>query len=295
MASIDLLVRVKDSEAKVKVNELQNKIRQAQQVAEQGIQLVSSNAVENAEKLNTVTTKYIDAEKRLITLKQQEYVVQEEIRDEEGKITQERQTAIRDTKSISTNYKQIQKEIEKANADTAKWTAETERLAQNAERARTAFAKSLKGSVRGGYTSGALTADEAFALNEANINAWKFFQQYIDNVRSSVSQLNEETSMFGKISDEAFAQYSAGAMSAATAQQDVQTAQYQSVESIAHNIVVMQQAFNVMNGVGVQCGVTAEEVSIFGQLSDEAFAKYSTGAMTADEANKSLKSSSSGV
>ena len=293
--SIDLLVKVRDAEAKVKVNELQNKIRQAQQVAEQGIQLVSSNAVENAEKLNTVTTKYIDAEKRLITLKQQEYVVQEEIRDEEGKITQERETAIRDTKSISTNYKQIQKEIEKANADTAKWTAQTERLAQSAERARTAFANSLKSRVGKSYTNGLVTADEALALNEANTNAWKFYQQYIDNIRSSVSQLNEETSMFGQISDSAFAQYSSGAMSAAVAQKDVNTAQEQSVEAIAHGIVTAQQFFNTMNGVGRQCGVTADEVSVFAELSDDAFHKYAGGLMSASDANKTLKNSTKEV
>lgn len=293
--TVDLLVKVQDAEAKVKLDKITNDIRKAQQLAQEGITITSSSVKEDANGLVTAITKYIDAEKRLITLKQQEYVVQEEIRDEEGKITQERETAIRDTKSISTNYKQIQKEIEKANADTAKWTAQTERLAQSAERARTAFANSLKSRVGKSYTNGLVTADEALALNEANTNAWKFYQQYIDNIRSSVSQLNEETSMFGQISDSAFAQYSSGAMSAAVAQKDVNTAQEQSVEAIAHGIVTAQQFFNTMNGVGRQCGVTADEVSVFAELSDDSFHKYAGGVMSASDANKTLKNSTKEV
>ena len=50
-----------------------------------------------------------------------------------------------------------------------------------------------------------------------------------------------------------------------------------------------QEYFNTLNGVGSSCGVTAREVSVFGEMSDEAFQKYSSGAMSADDANRSLE------
>lgn len=289
--TVDLLVKVQDAEAKVKLDKITNDIRKAQQLAKEGITITSSSVKEDANGLVTAITKYIDAEKRLITLKQQEYVVQEEIRGEEGKITQERQTAIRDTKTISTNYAQIAKELSRMEAESTKITAETERLAQNAERAKAAFAKSLTGKTRENYQNGGYSAEFASEVQSATTVAWQQYSASLTEAYQKQSQLNAETSMFGQISDSAFAQYSSGAMSAAVAQNDVNTAQEQSVESIAHGIVTAQKFFDTMNGVGQSCGITAKEVSVFGELSDDAFHKYSTGAMSADEANKSVEKS----
>ena len=293
--TVDLLVKVQDAEAKVKLDKITNDIRKAQQLAQEGITITSSSVKEDANGLVTAITKYIDAEKRLITLKQQEYVVQEEIRDEEGKITQERQTAIRDTKTISTNYAQIAKELSRMEAESAKITAETERLAQNAERAKAAFAKSLTGKTRENYQNGGYSAEFASEVQSATTVAWQQYSSSLTEAYQKQSQLNAETSMFGQISDSAFAQYSSGAMSAAVAQKDVNTAQEQSVEAIAHGIVTAQQFFNTMNGVGRQCGVTADEVSVFAELSDDAFHKYAGGLMSASDANKTLKNSTKEV
>lgn len=293
--TVDLLVKVQDAEAKVKLDKITNDIRKAQQLAQEGITITSSSVKEDANGLVTAITKYIDAEKRLITLKQQEYVVQEEIRDEEGKITQERQTAIRDTKTISTNYAQITKELSRMEAESAKITAETERLAQNAERAKAAFAKSLTGKTRENYQNGGYSAEFASEVQSATTVAWQQYSASLTEAYQKQSQLNAETSMFGQISDSAFAQYSSGAMSAAVAQKDVNTAQEQSVESIAHGIVTAQKFFDTMNGVGRQCGVTADEVSVFAELSDDAFHKYAGGLMSASDANKTLKNSTKEV
>jgi TP901 family phage tail tape measure protein len=293
--TVDLLVKVQDAEAKVKLDKITNDIRKAQQLAQEGITITSSSVKEDANGLVTAITKYIDAEKRLITLKQQEYVVQEEIRNEEGKITQERQTAIRDTKTISTNYAQIAKELSRMEAESAKITAETERLAQNAERAKAAFAKSLTGKTRENYQNGGYSAEFASEVQSATTVAWQQYSASLTEAYQKQSQLNAETSMFGQISDSAFAQYSSGAMSAAVAQKDVNTAQEQSVEAIAHGIVTAQQFFNTMNGVGRQCGVTADEVSVFAELSDDAFHKYAGGLMSASDANKTLKNSTKEV
>lgn len=293
--TVDLLVKVQDAEAKVKLDKITNDIRKAQQLAQEGMTITSSSVKENADGLVTAITKYIDAEKRLITLKQQEYVVQEEIRDEEGKITQERQTAIRDTKTISTNYAQIAKELSRMKAESAKITAETERLAQSAERAKAAFAKSLTGKTRENYQNGGYSAEFASEVQSATTVAWQQYSASLTEAYQKQSQLNAETSMFGQISDSAFAQYSSGAMSAAVAQKDVNTAQEQSVESIAHGIVTAQKFFDTMNGVGRQCGVTADEVSVFAELSDDAFHKYAGGLMSASDANKTLKNSTKEV
>jgi ribosomal protein S24E len=53
--------------------------------------------------------------------------------------------------------------------------------------------------------------------------------------------------------------------------------------------------WNTFHNIGVECGVTANDVSVFGRLSDEAFAQYSSGAMSADAANESLRSSTKSV
>ena len=104
---------------------------------------------------------------------------------------------------------------------------------------------------------------------------------------SGAMQAGQAMSMFAQISDEAFKEYTAGAISAEQAMQNLTTASMISTQD-------WQQMWNTFHNIGVECGVTANDVSVFGRLSDEAFAQYSSGAMSADAANESLRNSRSG-
>jgi TP901 family phage tail tape measure protein len=101
---------------------------------------------------------------------------------------------------------------------------------------------------------------------------------------SGAMKAGEAMSMFAQISDEAFKAYSAGTISAEQAMKNLTTASMYSTQD-------WQQMWNTFHNIGVECGVTANDVSVFGKLSDEAFAQYSTGAMSADAANASLRGS----
>lgn len=134
------------------------------------------------------------------------------------------------------------------------------------------------------------SVSEKTGVNWAEKQAQAYGKAIIEQERleRSFSRITASASSFASLTDTAFAQYSKGVMSAAEAtEQSARSAQYSSQ--------TWQQYYNILNGVGQSCGITAKEVSVFGELSDEAFRKYSTGAMSAGAANKSLESSSSSV
>ena len=105
-----------------------------------------------------------------------------------------------------------------------------------------------------------------------------------EELERSFTKITASVSSFASLSDQAFQQYSTGAMSAAKATEE-------SARAVQISAKDWQAMWNTFHNIGVECGVTANDVSVFGRLSDEAFAQYSSGAMTAEEANKTLRPS----
>lgn len=123
---------------------------------------------------------------------------------------------------------------------------------------------------------------KATAIIEKQGVAWQNAYSKSEQLLSSFEKISKETSVFGKLSENAFSSYSKGIL---TAKEAVETTN----NTIQYSSQFWQDYYNSIVGVGKQCGVTREEVSVFGELSDSAFEKYSTGAMSANDANKELE------
>lgn len=102
--------------------------------------------------------------------------------------------------------------------------------------------------------------------------------------RLAQSTEKARSSLERSLSGEAFSNYKKGIIS-------LDEAIAQTSRTVQYSSSTWQSYYNSLSGISQQCGVTAKEVSVFGQLSDEAFDKYSSGAMSADAANKSLETS----
>ena len=209
--SLDLRVSILDSKAKVELKEIDGKIQQIQRRAEKGINLVSSV----------------------------------ETRDASGKL-----------KSIVETYKDAADKIE----------VYSQRINKAGS---VSFSVSEKSGVQ-------------WAEKQAQAYGKAIIEQ--EKLERSFTKITASVSSFSSLSDTAFAQYSKGAMSAAEATE-------QSAKAAQYSAQTWQRYYDTLNGVGQSCGVTAREVSVFGELSDTAFAQYSTGAMSAAEANLSLEKS----
>ena len=109
-----------------------------------------------------------------------------------------------------------------------------------------------------------------------------------EELERSFTKITASVSSFASLSDQAFQQYSTGAMSAAKATEE-------SARAVQISARDWQAMWNTFHNIGVECGVTANDVSVFGRLSDDAFNLYSTGAMSADAANQSLRASAEDV
>ena len=209
--SLDLRVSILDAEAKVELKEIDGKIQQIQKRAAKGINLVSSVETRDASgKLKGVVDTYKDAADKMEVYSQ--------------RINNAGKVSFSVTEKSGTNWAEKQ----------------------------------------------------AQAYGRAIIKQ--------EELGRSFTKITASVSSFASLSDTAFAQYSKGVMTAAEATE-------QSAKSAQYSSQTWQQYFNTLNGVGQTCGVTAQEVSVFGQLSEEAFAQYSTGAMSADAANESLRNS----
>lgn len=219
----ELYIKVKDAEAKAKIAQVDKQVQNLEQRFAKSFTVST-----NAKGLDTAIEKFVDAEGRLVTLKQQEVEVTRKITDETGKQRKIKEIEVQETKSVSTNYAEIarlQKQITKE-------TEQQEQATRRLEEAQKRFQASLTGSIRTSYKNGSIDGEQAARLQDA-LNS--FHSQY--------------------------------------------------------STKYWQDYWNGISGIGDRAKITAQEVSIFGQLSDEAFQKYSTGAMTADEANKSVEKS----
>lgn len=123
---------------------------------------------------------------------------------------------------------------------------------------------------------------KATAIIEKQGVAWQNAYSKSEQLLSSFEKISKETSVFGELSENAFSSYSKGIL---TANEAIETTN----NTLQYSSNYWQDYYNSLVGVGKQCGVTSKEVSVFGELSDSAFKKYSTGAMSANDANKELE------
>lgn len=235
--SIEIVARVNGSQAKAEVSAIDEQIKKVQDRARSGIHLSSSTTRDENNSIRKLVDTYRTADNEI-----QKYALS---------ISKSGKTAFSFTSTVDINaIERQEKAIEKA------------LLAQEK------LQRSLTGNRITSQTS-------MFAeIPQANFEAYT----------SGAMQAGQAMSMFAQISDEAFKEYTAGAISAEQAMQNLTTASMISSQD-------WQQMWNTFHNIGVECGVTANDVSVFGRLSDEAFAQYSSGAMSADAANESLRNS----
>lgn len=119
------------------------------------------------------------------------------------------------------------------------------------------------------------------SIIEKNNAAWDKARQKAESVSASFSKISKETSVFGQLSDKAFQSYSKGIISADEALKTTN-------DTIQYSTKYWQEYYNQLAGVGQQCGVTAKEASVFGQISDDVFQRYSSGAMSGADATATL-------
>lgn len=275
--SIDLLVRLRDAEARQNIQEINEGIRRAQQAGLQGITLKADTNGARQQ-----IAQYNDELGRTVTLSERT----REVWRGTGN-NRHLETVTTQTRQVKENYAQIRQEIERTRR-------ETERLAAATARAQTAFNNSLTSDARvnyqkdGGWGRTMISAEEAVAQSNStraySAKEWQDFYNTLDGVNQKCNETAKTVSIFGEMSDAAFRAYSEGAQRADEVMAGLQRTQSLSAQG-------WQEYYNNILHVGESCGVTANDVSVFGQISDEAFEKYSNGAMSAGEANQHLKKS----
>lgn len=266
--SIDLYIRLQEAQARQNLQRLDQEIQRTQQAAARQVvlQVDSTGATKQIAQYNDEIGRTIT----LIERTREAWVGRGEDRHLETVTTQTRQ--------IKENYERIAMEAQAA-------AQQAERLAQATQRAQTAFERSLSGDARVNYQGGIISAQEAIAQTSRtkgmSASEWQQIYNALNGVTQQCGVAAKEVSIFGEMSEAAFNAYSTGAMRA----EDVMTSMQRTQSLSAQG---WQEYYNTINRIGDSCGVTANEVSVFGQLSDAAFAQYSSGAMSADEANKHL-------
>lgn len=277
--SIELLVRANAAQAKAEIHQVNQELLEAQNQAAKTI-IVKTNA----KGATTAIRQYIDEYNRLITLTT--------TRGADGKL-------LGQTKQIVSNYAQMTKEAQRA-------TAQTEKLAQAAQRANTAFVNSLSGTIREKYQSGEFSAERAARAQEQH-NA--FLSRSFDEVQIATERTMASMSAFSKLSDSAFVEYVNGATQAANSQTTLLSTIQRTTQQIAQIRASLaggfgstysengspqtqaqwQSYYNSLLGVTAQqMGEINAETSMFGRISGTAFDGYTSGAISAEDASKDL-------
>lgn len=273
--SIDLYVRLQAAQAREEARRLEQQIQQTQQAAMRQLVLQADSRGATKE-----VATYNDELGRTIKLIEQ-------TRQVRNRTTGAYETVVSQTRQVSENYEQIARNARRA-------TQEAERLAEATRRAQTAFNNSLSGDARtnytkdGGYGRTMISAQEAIAQTQRttaySAKEWQDYYNTLNGINQKCQETASTVSIFGEMSEAAFRAYSEGAQRADEVMQSMQRTQALSAQG-------WQEYYNNILNIGQSCGVTANEVSVFGQLSDEAFQQYSTGAMSATEANTHLHDS----
>ena len=233
----ELLVKVKDAEARVKLSQVDKEVQNLQQRFAKGFTVTT-----DTKGLDTVVSKFkeiIDGEERLVTLRQKEVETAKAEYDEAGNLIKARETAIQQTKTVSTNYA----EIERHNKQILK---DTNALADAQRR----LANSLTGTIREKYLNGTFSAERATgAQNQYNA----FLSRDFDEVQRAQERVLASQSVFSQLSDQTFVAYATGAMSADEANKSLAA----STEEVGNKAQKTGGQFTLLNTIIIRLAHTA--------------------------------------
>lgn len=133
--------------------------------------------------------------------------------------------------------------------------------------------------------SGAISATQAMEDMGARVNRVNTdMQSFIDHatgVSRETSQITAKTSMFGKISEDAFKALNSGAISANQVMEDMGT-------RVNRVNTEMQSFIDHATGVERETSQITAKTSMFGKISEDTFNAYTSGAITGEQATQTL-------
>lgn len=289
--SIEIIANATD--ALNKLNGVDKRLDEIKAKASSGFKLMSSVETKNVEgEITRIVDTYRNAvgqvERYTLAVKESgeaTFSVSEKTQAEVGKIA----TAF-DNASVSSS-KMVKSTIAMLDAMSKRVDILNEKTSMFGQISATAFAKYSRGNMSASEAMGSISSSNVNLVTDSNTTA--NMQRYVASFESAYqaqSKLNAETSMFGQISDQAFAQYSTGALSAQNAMTQLTAVEQESVQAQARKIIASQKYYNTLNGVTRAQSQLNAETSMFGQMGDATFKAYSSGLISADQAAEALNS-----